>query len=237
MKKVALVTGCAKGIGKSIALTLAKDGYNIIGTYNKSKKEVEKLKSKIESIGVKIDLYKLDLIDENEINDFCKKLLNNYKNIDIFVNNASYSCDNEVSLKTKEEFINVLTVNLVAPFLLIQKLSKILTGGIVINVSSTDGINTYSRYNIDYSASKAGLNNLTKSLALAYEDIKFFAICPNWVNTESIKEMNQDFLKQEMLRVNQKKLIEPSEISDLIIDIVENDIKSGSILVMEDSND
>ena len=74
MKKNALVTGCAKGIGREIALDLARSGYNIIATYNTSIKEINELKNKIESIGVKFDLYKLDLSSEDSVNEMCNEV-------------------------------------------------------------------------------------------------------------------------------------------------------------------
>ena len=74
MKKNAFVSGCAKGIGKEIALDLARSGYNIIATYNTSLKEIELLKKKIDSIGVKFDYYKLDLSDENNIDEVCNAI-------------------------------------------------------------------------------------------------------------------------------------------------------------------
>lgn len=233
MKKNAFITGCAKGIGKEIALDLARSGYNIIATYNSSLNEIELLKKKVESIGVKFDYYKLDLSNEENINDVCADIKEKYNNIDILVNNAALSLDNDFLSKTKEEFMRVLEVNLVGPFLLIQKLNNLLNKSKIINIASTDGINTYSKLSMDYSASKAGLINLTKSLALEMENSKVYAICPNWVNTESIREMNQDYLKEEMNRVGQKKLIEPKEVSQKLIEIIESDIKSGSVIVME----
>ena len=87
---------------------------------------------------------------------------------------------------------------------------------------------------MDYSASKAGLINLTKSLALELEAAKVYALCPNWVNTESIREMNSDYLEEELKRIGQKKLIEPKEVSRKLIDIIESDEISGSVIVMED---
>lgn len=234
MNKVALVTGCAIGIGKEIVLELARDGYNIIGTYNKSLKAIENLKKRIELIGVNFEYYKLDLSNEEEIIDFCNYIKNKYNKIDLLVNNAAVALDNEFLLKTKKEFMNVLEVNLVAPFLLIQKLYKNMYNGVIINISSTDGINTYSKLNMDYSASKAGLINLTKSLALELKNIKIYAICPNWVNTESIKNMNQDYLKEEMKRIGQNKLIEPSFVARKVMELIDSDKKSGSIIVMED---
>ena len=233
MKKTAIITGCAKGIGKEIALDLAREGYDIIATYNTSINEIKLLEKKVKSIGVKIDSYKLNLLNEDEINNFCSMLKSKYDKIDILVNNAALSIDNPLSMKTSKEFCDVLFVNLVAPFLLVQKLRDILKNGIIINISSTDGINTYSKLNIDYSASKAGLINLTKTLSLELEDIRVYAICPNWVNTESIRDMNQEYLYEELKRIGQKKLIDPKEISSKVINIIYSNIKSGTIIVLE----
>lgn len=233
MRKTALITGCAKGIGREIALDLARSGYNIIATYNTSLKEINDLKIKIENIGVNFDLYNLDLSDEENINDVCNCLKEKYTNIDVLVNNAALSLDNNFLDKTKEEFMKVLEVNLVGPFLLIQKLNSLLINSKIINIASTDGINTYTKLNMDYSASKAGLINLTKSLSLELKNTKVYALCPNWVNTESIREMNPEYLEEEMNRVGQNKLIEPTEVSRKVLDIIESDIESGSIIVME----
>ena len=233
MKKTALITGCAKGIGREIALDLARSGYNIIGTYNTSLKEINKLKNKVESIGVNFDSYKLDISDEENINEVCNQIIKKHEKIDVLVNNAALSLDNNFLDKTKKEFMKILEVNLVGPFLLIQKLYNLLDNSKIINIASTDGINTYSKLSMDYSASKAGLINLTKSLALELINSKVYAICPNWVNTESVIEANIDYIKEEMNRVGQKKLIEPKEVSNKLIEIIEKDIPSGSIIVME----
>lgn len=234
MKKVALITGCAIGIGREIALELARDGYNIIGTYNTNLDEMIKLKKRIECIGVNFDYYKLDLRLDNEAQKFCECIKDKYKKLDVLINNAALSIDNNFMEKTKKEFMEVLEVNLVGPFLIIQKLNDIMDGGIIINISSTDGINTYSVLNMDYSASKAGLINLTKSLALELKNIRIYAICPNWVNTESIQKMNQDYLKEELNRVNQKKLIDPKDVANKVIEVIESDLKSGNIIIMEE---
>ena len=82
-----------------------------------------------------------------------------------------------------------------------------------------------------------GLINLTKSLALILSDKKIIAICPNWVKTESIKNMDQEYLKEEMKRIGQKKLIKPEKIANKVLELVENNISSGEIIVMEDSNE
>lgn len=237
MNKIAIVTGCSKGIGREIALELARDGYNIIGTYNTSNKLIDELSNKISNIGVEFYKYKLNLLDSSSIDNFIYYVRKNFKNIDILVNNAGLSLDSELDLKTRDEFIDVLKVNLLGPFSLIQGLYKLMDNGIIINISSTDGIDTYTKFDIDYSASKAGLINLTKSLSLILDNIKIYCICPNWVDTESIKDMNVDYLKEEMNRIGQRKLINPREISNKVINLIDSDLKSGSIIVMRDSNE
>lgn len=231
MKKVALITGCAKGIGREITLDLARDGYEIIGTYNNS--NIDSLENKLNMLGVKYSLYKVDLSNEEDINKFYSDVEIKYSHINLIINNAALSLDNEFDFKTKYEFMKVLEVNLVAPFLIIQKFKNLIREGIVINISSTDGINTYSELNVDYSASKAGLINLTKSLSLILKDTKIYAICPNWVNTESIREMNPEYLENEMKRIGQYSLIDPKEVSKKVLFLIESDYKSGSIVVME----
>ena len=237
MKKIAIVTGSCKGLGREIALELARDGYDIIGTYNTSIEAVKVLENKMHTIGVKFYPYKLNLLDEDEINNFCSYIKKSFNHIDVLINNAGLSLDNDFDFKTSKEFMDVLKVNLISPFLLIQKLYKNMNNGVIINISSTDGIDTYTKYNIDYSASKAGLINLTKSLSLILDNVRVYAICPNWVNTEAIREMNQDYLKEEMDRVGQKRLIDPKVISNKIIDIINSNLDSGSLIVMEDNYD
>ena len=232
MRKIAIVTGCSKGIGKEIALELARDGYDIIGTYNTS--NIENLKNRIEAIGIKFYSYKLDLLNEEEVFKFCKEINEKFKNIDVLVNNAALSLDCEFLNKNIEEFKDVLQVNLISPFLLIQNLN--IDNGVIINIASTDGINTYSKLNIDYSASKAALINMTKSLSLVLNS-RIYAICPNWVNTESIREMDQEYLNAELKRIGQKELIEPKAVAKKVIKIIESNIKSGSKIVMEDKNE
>lgn len=224
MKKIALITGVSKGLGRVLAKTLSKD-YEIIGTYN----------TNLEGVPDNIDCYKLDLNSTESTNKFISDIKSKYDHIDLLINNAALSLDNEFMHKTKDEFMKVLEVNLVGPFLLIQGLSSIMNNGIIINISSTDGINTYSSINIDYSASKAGLINLTKSLSLVLNSLRIYCICPNWMNTETIQGMNQDYLKSEMNRIGQKELIDPKVIANKVVELINSNEKSGSIIVVEDN--
>lgn len=227
MKKIALITGVSKGLGKVLAINLSSIGYDIIGTYN----------TDLEGVPENIDYYKLDLTSTESTNKFISDIKSKYDHIDLFINNAALSLDNEFVSKTKDEFMKVLEANLVGPFLLIQGLHSIMENGVIINIASTDGIDTYSSINMDYSASKAGLINLTKSLSLVLDKTRIYAICPNWMNTETIQSMNQDYLKSEMERINQKELIDPIVIFNKVIELINSNEKSGSIIVVEDNNE
>ena len=237
MRKIALITGVSKGLGSILAYEFACYGYDIIGTYNSDLNGVLKLKEKINRIGINFDCYKLDLSNVDNTNSFIKEIKSKYNNIDLLINNAALSLDNDFIYKTREEFMKVLEVNLVGPFSLVQGLCSIMNDGVIINIGSTDGINTYSTYNIDYSASKAGLINLTKSLSLALDNIRVYCICPNWMDTDAIREMNPDYLMSEMKRIGQKELIDPKLIANKIIGLIEGNNDSGSIIVVEDNNE
>ena len=228
-KKVILITGGAKGIGREIVSFFASKNYNIVFTYNTSyelsKKIVNEIKEKYQ---IEINNIKCDLCQEEDIINLYNFVKNKYSKIDILVNNAAVSMDSHFLDKTKEEFMKVLETNLVGTFLMIKYFDE-LVNGYIFNISSTDSIDTGSIYNIDYSASKAGINNLTKIISL-YSKNKIISICPNWVNTESVMEMNPEYLENELKRVGQKKLINPSMISKTIYDLVISDVKTGEII-------
>ena len=124
--------------------------------------------------------------------------------------------------------MRTLEVNVVAPFFLFKHLLK--ENGIVISISSTDGIDTYNDINITYAASKAALNNLTKSMACARSDAGIYALALGWVNTEMIRSINQDYLEEDMKHNGQKRLVGINEILDGIKDILGNKYETGSII-------
>lgn len=234
MTKIALITGCSSSLGQKIAVKFGLLGYKIIGTYNSNYKAIDNLKTEFKNKNIDFNFYNVNFLDDNSLSDFVKKILLIYKKIDILINNAALSLDDDLGSKTMEDFMNIYKVNVVAPFFLIKSFADILNGGVIINISSTDGINTFSKYNIDYSASKAALINLTKSLSLILDSIKIYAICPNWIDTESVRLMNTEYLKEEMLRIGQKKLISTDLVINEIINLIKSNNKSGTIVVLED---
>lgn len=228
--KVVVITGASRGIGFQIASFFAKQGCQLIITYNQScdmSKNVEKLLKDMYNVDVMS--CKCDLCKEDDIKNLVKLAKEKYGFVNILVNNAALSLDSSIDDKTKDEFMKVLETNVVGTFLMIKHFSKIISNGYIFNISSTDAIDTYSSLNIDYSASKAAINNMTKSMSLCF-DSKIISICPNWVNTETIQEMNQDYLQSELKRINQKKLIEPDVIPKIIDKCIKDNVPSGSII-------
>lgn len=228
---LAIVTGSSKGIGKELVIELAKRKYDIVITYNTSVDKANELKEYIKDIyGVNVMTIKCDISSELDINNLKNKVSSEYKNIDILINNAALSIDNYIDSKTKDEFMKVLEVNVVGTFLVTKYLYKYMDNGIIVNISSTDAEDTYSNINIDYSVSKAGINMLTKVFALDFKNIKVLGAMPNWTNTESIKEMNPEFLKEELKRIGQDELEEPNDVAKNIIDFMfDEKAKSGDI--------
>ena len=228
-----VITGASIGIGHDLAIKLASMNYNLLLTYNSNYLLCKKLQDEIVSkYFVKCIIKKCDLRNEEDITQVINDCKNNLGNIDILVNNASYSCDNLIDDKTKDEFMDVLNVNLVGTFLTCKYAKDYMNNNsIIINMSSTDGIDTYSIYNIDYSVSKAGIIQLTKCLSLILDNIRVVSIAPNWVDTESTREMDSNYLESELKRIGQKKLITKEEVINKIIHIiVDKNIKSGSII-------
>lgn len=230
---VVLITGATSSIGRSIALEFAKKKYDIIIHYNKNYNEAEEIKNEIEEIGVNAFIYKADISNETEVNNMFAFISSKYLKIDILINNAALSIDDNIISISKNDFMKVLEVNVFGTFLVTRCALNYMNNGIIVNISSTDSIDTYNEYNVNYSVSKASINLLTKIFASFYPNIKVLSLMPLWVNTKSVREMNPEFLEKELLRTGQTRLLEPIEVASKVIDLVESNTLSGSIIRME----
>jgi NAD(P)-dependent dehydrogenase (short-subunit alcohol dehydrogenase family) len=130
--------------------------------------------------------------------------------------------------------MRVLEVNLVGTFLVSREALRIEKLKTIINISSTESIDTYNDLSIDYCASKSGVNMLTKILAMKYPNIKICALAPNWVNTDSVMEMYPKYLEDELKRIGQKRLLTVEEVASKIYSMVDDiNIKSGDIVRLD----
>lgn len=219
--KTVLVTGSSSGLGKSIIEKFASMGYNTIITYNNNMDAAEKFNSYIkEKYKVNSEFYKLDITDEENINSLVTTLKNKQINIDVLVNNAGIAIDNEYTDKTKEEFLKVVTTNLVGTFLVTKAFGSLMyesKNGVIINVSSNNSIDSYYSESIDYDASKAGINNMTHNFAnILSPYIRVNTVCPGWIDTPMNTEMSDSFKEKETEKILLKRFASPIEIANLV---------------------
>lgn len=215
-----LVTGSSRGLGKAIILEYAKNGNDVIINYNNSKKEALELKDYVESTyHVKTLVIKCDISKESEIDFMIDEIYKEFGHLDVLVNNASIDLDQDFELKTKSEFMKTIEVNLVGTYLVSKKIGlKMLErkNGNIINISSTNGIDTPYPESIDYDASKAGVISLTHNLANYFAPyIRVNTICPGWINTDMSKALSDDFRDKELDKILLGRFAEPEEIANL----------------------
>lgn len=219
MKNI-IITGASNGLGIEIAKSLASDN-NLILTYLNNYENALKLKEEFSTYNNKVEIYKLDLSNEDSINEF----VNNIGEVDVLINNAATSKDTLVEDKTKEDFMKILDVNLVGPFLLSRKIAEKMIlnkKGVILNIASTNGIDTYYPYSLDYDASKAGLINLTHNLARHYAPfIRVNAICPGWI--ESDFELDGKFKEEEMSKILLNRFAKKEEIANVVKFLISDD--------------
>lgn len=217
---VALITGSTSDIGKSIALTLAENGYDIILHYHKDEVGVLNLASDIRNKYKRtVRMYKADLTKEEDINSLVEGIKKDYFSLDVLVNNAALTNDTDLMLKEKKEFLEVLDVNLVAPFLLAKGLSSLLkdANGTIINISSNNALSEYYPESIDYDASKKALISLTNNLAFYLApEVRVNCVCPGWVNTKINKTLTSEFKKQEEGKIFLRRFAEPIEVANAV---------------------
>ena len=222
-----LVTGGSQGLGASIVRIFAKNKYNVIIGYNTNKEQAKLLcKEMNDKYDVKCIVKKIDITRETNV----KELFNSY-NIDILINNASISKDDYIEDKSINDFLEVIKVNLGGTFLMCKYAKDVSS---IVNISSKDGIDTYNPISLDYSASKAGIINLSKNLSLLYKDKKVLCIAPGWINTENVLNMNPNYLKEELNRIGQKELLDKEYVANRIFNITMSDINSGSVVVIDE---
>ena len=225
--KYVLVTGGAQGLGREIVKILSRCGYNVIIGYLTNEELALELCQEMNSkYDVNNVVKEIDITCEEDV----KNLFNEYQ-INILINNACLCIDNYINSKTFDEFMNVVRVNLGGTYLMCKYAKD---ASVIINISSRDGIDTFNPISLDYSSSKAGIINLSQNLSLHYKDKKIYCVCPGWINTKSVISMNPNYLKSEMERIGQKGLLDKEFVANKIVDLIDSNEKSGSVVVIDE---
>lgn len=220
---VVLVTGSSRGIGAATIKEYAKNGNDVIINYNNSLDEALKLEKQIEKYNVKSLVIKCDVSNEDDVKDMVNQIMNEFGTIDVLVNNAGIAIDTTFDDKTIDNFKKTLDVNLIGTFIVSRIVGNIMyknKKGTIINISSTNGIDTCYPESIDYDASKAGVISLTHNLAKQYSPyVRVNAICPGWVNTDMNKDLDKKFVNSEKEKILLGRFAEVEEIASAIYSI------------------
>lgn len=193
-EKLALITGASRGIGKGCAIELAKAGYDIVINYAGNEEAANKTVEEIKALGVHAEARKFDVADKEEVAKNIEEIVAEHGRIDILVNNAGITRDGLFMRMSDENWEAVINTNLSSAFYVSQPVVKVMMkqrSGAIINMSSVVGVSGNAGQ-ANYSAAKAGLIGLTKTLAkeLGSRGIRVNAIAPGFINTDMTKDLD-----------------------------------------------
>lgn len=217
--KTVLVTGASSGIGREVVRLFAKNNYNVVITYNSDKKGALELESEVNS-GNNTLVLKCDISNEEDIIKMVNSVRDKFISIDVLVNNAGIAIDTTFEDKTKANFMKILEVNLVGTFLVSKYVSEIMLknkNGRIINISSTNAIDSYYVESLDYDASKAGIISLTHNLANYLSPyVNVNCVCPGWVDTRMNSDISLEFRKKQEDKILLGRFANPREIANVV---------------------
>jgi 3-oxoacyl-[acyl-carrier protein] reductase len=225
--KNALVTGSSRGIGRAIALGLAKKGVNIAVNYAGNEVKAAEVVDEIKSLGAQAIKIQANVADEGDVKEMVKEVITSFGNLDILVNNAGITRDNLLMRMKVEEFDQVIETNLKGAFLCTKAVTRQMMkqrDGRIINISSIVGVSG-NPGQANYVAAKAGLIGLTKSTAkeLASRNILVNAIAPGFITTEMTDVLTKEQKGAILGSIPLAKLGEPEDIANIVCFLASND--------------
>lgn len=220
-----LVTGGARGLGLAISLYYLKMGHSVVVNYNNSSEMALKLKREY---GDRVSIVKADVSNEDDV----KRMFDALGKLDVVVNNAGIAKDSDPMEKSAEEFLEVIKVNLLGTFLVSKYAVNHVDKGCIVNISSTNALDTYYPESMDYDASKAGVISLTHnfSLYLKDRDIRVNVVCPDWIDTDMNLEMDEEYKKS--LGV----FLKPEEVAKVVYDVSIDESVNDAVIRVGDNS-
>ncbi len=237
--KSAIVTGGSLGIGTAVALKLAQYGADVAINYRKHKEEADKVSEEIQGMGRKGLAVQADVSNFQDADNMVKKVVDEFGKIDILVNNAGINWDGVIWKMEEKQWDTVIDINLKGYFNYIRAVAPIFReqkSGKIINVTSINGIRgKFGQSN--YSASKAGIIGLTKTVAkeLGKYGINVNAVAPGLIETEMIKNAPESVREKALEEITLKRIGTPEEVSDVIAFLCSNEGKfiTGEVIKVD----
>ena len=234
MNKVVIVTGASRGIGRNIATTLAKKGYIVIANYNKSENKAIELQQNLEKENIKIDIFKADVSNRDEVKKLVQFVINKYKKIDCVINNAGIDQVKMFLDITDADWNNMISNNLNSVFYMCQEVLPYMIhekNGVIINISSIWGV-TGASCESHYAVSKAGVDALTKSLAkeMGPTNIRINSIEPRFIDTEMNNNLNEEEKQEIKEEIPLQKIGKVEDVSRTVEWIIEDEYITGQVI-------
>ncbi|WP_100404513.1 3-oxoacyl-[acyl-carrier-protein] reductase [Bacillus solitudinis] len=225
--KVAIVTGASRGIGRSIALELARHGANIVVNYAGSKERAEQVVVEIKQLGSDAIAIQADVASSDQVQTLVKETMDAFNRIDILINNAGITRDNLIMRMKEEEWDDVINTNLKGVFNCSKAVTRQMMKqryGRIINIASVVGV-LGNAGQANYVAAKAGVIGLTKTMAreLANRNIHVNAVAPGFIETDMTDELNDDMKVQLLGQIPLATLGKPENIATVVRFLVSSD--------------
>lgn len=237
--KNAVITGATRGIGREIAITLAKNGANIAINYRKENEDLNSLVNELKELGVNVFTQKCDVSNGEEVDRFIKESKMSLGSIDILVNNAGITKDGLILRMKENDFDSVIDVNLKGVFNTTKAVSGIMMKqryGKIINISSVVGLSGNAGQ-CNYAASKAGVIGFSKSIAreLATRNVNVNVVAPGYINTDMTKDLPEKIKENIIQSIPMKKIGEPKEVANLVLFLASNlsDYITGQVISVD----
>ena len=220
MAKVAFITGVTRGIGKQIAIEFAKDDYDIAFNYRKENEDLENIKKQIKELNVRCLPVKGDVSIFDDTANMVNQIINEFGKIDVLVNNAGITKDALLMRMKKEDFEDVINVNLVGTFNVTKNVIPYMIkqrSGRIINISSVVGVSGNAGQT-NYSASKAGIIGFTKSLAkeVASRNILVNAVAPGFIETQMTDVLKQEVKEEIAKNIPLRRMGTPEDVANVV---------------------
>lgn len=233
-KKVILVTGASRGIGREIAKTLAQSEYQVIANYNQSSEAALHLRNELKEAGFEIDIFKCDVSQREEVHKMVDFVINQYGKIDVLINNAGIDDEKMFLDITDNDWNHMMRNNLYSVFCCSQEVLKHMLhqkNGCIINISSIYGVSGGS-CDVHYSASKAAINGMTKALAREFglSNIRVNSIAPGAILTDMTAQISAEDWQQVKSEIPLGKIGRPSDVAKCVKWLVEDDYTTGQVI-------